>query len=332
MNYLILAIGLLLLLKGADVLVDAASKIAKILKVPAFIVGLLIVAMGTSAPEAAIGVFSGIQGTNIITLGDVIGSSIVNITVVLAITAIIFPLKVDSLVPRRELPLSVLIQVVLIIMLSTSFQLSRIEAAVLLIGMIVFAGYITSKSKQLLKNEKPDTVFENEVFEYIEDLDVLQEDVVVEKRDSILRHIAFFLLGLAGLIGGSNLVVTNAITIAQSLGLSEAFIGLTVVALGTSLPELVTCLIAAIKKESAIAVGNIIGSNIFNVLFVLGVSGILHPVSITPDIYFDLAAMLVTSVLLIIPTFFFGRISRRSGFILVSVYVIYLLIKIYSLA
>ena len=331
MSYLILGIGLLLLVKGADILVGSASKIAKILKIQTFIIGLFIVAMGTSAPEAAIGVLSGIQGTNLITLGNVVGGNIINIAVVLAITAMVFPLKVDSLVPRREIPISIFIQISLIIMLFTNYMLSRLEAGLLLGGFAVFLGYIISKSKQLADKEKPDTPFEKEIFEYLEDQEVLSEDKTEEKRESMLKLMLLLLLGLTGLIGGATLSVNSAVQIAHSLGLSEQFIGLTIVAFGTSLPELVTCLIAVFRREEGIAIGNIIGSNIFNVLFVLGLSALLHPISITPDVFFDVFSMVAVSVLLFIPTFFFGRISRMWGFVFLTAYMLYLAIKLNGL-
>jgi cation:H+ antiporter len=331
MNYLILGIGLLILVKGADVLVGSVSKIAKIFKIPAFIVGLFIVAMGTSAPEAAIGVFSGIQGTNLIALGDVVGGSIINITVVIAITAMVFPLKVNSLVTKREIPVSIFIQSGLIIMFLTGYTLSRLEAGLLLGCFFIFFGYIVSKSRQLIDKEKSDTVFENEVFDFIEDEEVLAEDNTEEKDKPLLKLIFLFLLGLVGVIGGANLSVNSAVQIAHILGLSEEFIGLTIVAFGTSLPELVTCLIAVFKKEEDIAVGNIIGSNIINVLFVLGISGLIHPISIRPKVFFDLFSMVVASVLLWIPTFFFGRISRKWGFVFLTAYVIYLTINVNGL-
>lgn len=331
MNYLILAIGLLILVKGADVLVESASKIAKFIKVPAFTVGLFIVALGTSAPEAAIGILSGIQGTNLITLGDVIGSSIVNITVVIAITAMVFPLKVDSLVPRREIPISIFIQVCLTIMFFTGYILSRLEAVVLLGGFCLFIGYIILKSIKLIDKEQPKSVFEDEVYDYIEDQDVLLEDFADEKSEPILKLILLFLLGLAGLIAGANLSVNSSVQIAQIIGLSEEFIGLTLIAFGTSLPELVTCLVAVYKKEEDIAVGNIIGSNIMNILFVLGLSGLLHPISIRPEVFFDLFFMTATSVLLLIPTLLFGIISKKWGFALLSAYILYLAIKLNSL-
>jgi cation:H+ antiporter len=350
MNYLTLGIGLLILVKGADVMVGSASRLGKLLKVPAFIVGLLIVAIGTSAPEAAIGVYSGIHGTNLITMGDVIGSSIVNITVVLGITAMIFSLEVDSLVPRRELLISIFVQMCLVIMIFTSYTLSRVEAGMLLAGMLIFFGYVYMKFKKKPGKDKKATAFEDEIFHYVEKQeDVLYEEMLEEektvdtasskfhahiaapKNDSTPKLIILLLVGLAGLIGGASLAVNSAVQIAHTLGLSEEFIGLTIVALGTSLPEITTCLIAVSKKEEGIAVGNVIGSNILNVLFVLGISGILHPITVTSDIFFDLFFMIGTSILRFIPTFFFGRISKKVGFLYVAVYIIYLSVKLNSI-
>lgn len=342
MNYLLLGIGLLILIKGADIMVESASKIAIILKVPAFVVGLFIVAIGTSTPEAAIGVFSGIQGTNLITLGDVVGSSIVNITLVLGITAMVFPLRVDSQVPKREIPLSIFIQIALIGMFFTGYILSRGEAAILLFGMLLFIAYIASKTKRILKNEQPESIYEKEMFEYIEEEEVLSDSVIEEefptkvineeKTESLPKLIFLFLLGLIGLVIGADISVNNAIEIAHVLGLSEAFIGLTIVAFGTSLPELVTCLMAALKREEDIAVGNIIGSNIFNVLLVLGLSGMLHPIAVGTDVFVDLLFMIATSILLLVPTFFFGNISKRTGFIFLTSYVLYLMFKLNGLS
>lgn len=330
-SYLMLAGGLLILVKGADVMVGAASKIAEILKVPPFIVGLFIVAMGTSAPEAAIGIFSGMQGTNLLTLGDVVGSSIVNITVILGLTALIFPIYVDSQVPRRELLLSILIQVILVVMIFTSGVLTRFESGMLLSGMLLFVGYIIFQTKNVSQNELPDTAFEDDVMEYIEDQEILTEPIQV-KSESMPKQALLFILGLAGLVAGANFAVNSAVDIAHSLGWSEEFIGLTVVAFGTSLPELVACLIAALRKEEAIAVGNIIGSNIVNILFVLGVSGLLHPISVEgPDVFFDLSVMIGASILLLVPTYFYGKLSKRTGFIFISCYILYLAVKLSSL-
>lgn len=350
MDYLLLGIGLLILVKGADVLVESASSIAKIIKVPGFIIGLFVIAIGTSAPEAAIGVISGIQGTNLITLGDVVGSNIVNITIVIGITALILPLEVESSVPRREILISILVQVCLVIMLFTSYILSRFEAAVLLAGMFLFLGYVFKKSKKGSEKGEPVTKFENEVSNYVHAQgdagfeEITKKDGKSEvqgskykhnatkaKAESMVKLIILFLIGLMCLIAGATLAVNSAVQIAHLLGLSETFIGLTVIAFGTSLPELVTSLVAVYKKEGDIAVGTIIGSNIFNVLLVLGISGLLHPIAITADVFFDLFAMLGASLLLFIPTFFFNRVSRKTGFVYLVAYAIYISIKLNSL-
>ncbi|MBP2665109.1 MAG: sodium:proton exchanger [Firmicutes bacterium] len=334
MIYLTLGIGLLVLVKGADAFVGAASKIAVFLNVPSFIVGIFIVAMGTSAPEAAIGVISGIQGNNIITLGDVVGSSIVNILGIIGITAIIFPFKIESVLFKKEILISIFVQVCLYIMIFTDNTLSRMEAVVLLVGLLLFFGYFYINFKNHSKKEKSVKVFAPEAFSFVE----TQEELLHEKPSENEGHIEsmpkllfFLFIGLAGLIGGASLAVNSAIQIAHNLGLSEAFIGVTIVALGTSLPEFSTCLVAVHKKEAAIAVGNIIGSNIFNVLFVLGMSGVLHPIEVTSDIILDLFVMIGASVLLFISIFFSGRISRKTGFVYFSAYVIYLTIKLNSL-
>ena len=334
MSYLFLGLSLIILVKSADVLVGAASKLAKRYNIPAFLIGLFIISIGTSAPEAAIGILSGIKGTNLITFGDVVGSSIVNILVVIGITAMIFPLKVDSSVPRREMIISILVQMIFIVMVYTFNILSRIESIVLLIGTFLFFIYVYKKSRGGVKPKDSEIDSKNEIYEYIE----VQEEIIYEKdmpsekvSNSLLKLIILIIVGLAGLVGSANLAVTSAVEIAHNLGLSEVIIGLTIVAVGTSLPELVTCLIAVFKKEEDIAVGNIVGSNIFNILFVMGISGMIHPIEIGSDVYLDMFIMLFASILLFIPAYFFGKISKISGFIYFAAYIIYLSYKITNL-
>ncbi|MDD2371512.1 MAG: calcium/sodium antiporter [Firmicutes bacterium] len=328
MNYILLAIGLVVLVKGADLLVGGASKIAKILKVPAFIVGLIIVALGTSAPESTIGIISGIKGTNILTLGDVIGSNIVNIAIVMGLTAMVVPLTIDSLVAKRELPISLFVQGLLLVMLITGGVLSRFEGIILLLGMLIFLVFIVSKSRAVLKKELPDTDFEEDVFEYLEDQKVFTQGKGRVRKKELPKAIVYFILGLVALIGGAQLVVDNAVFIANSIGLSEEFIGITIIAFGTSLPELVTCLTAVIKKEDDIAIGNIIGSNIINILFVLGLSSMIHPIIIGIDTLVDVMAMLFFTIILMVPTLLQGKITRRWGFLMFGLYVIFLAYKI----
>lgn len=308
MNYFLLVVGLLILVKGADILVEGASRIAKILKVPAFIVGLFIVALGTSAPETAIGITTGIQDTNLLTLGTVIGSNIANIALIMGITAMAMPLTIDSLVAKREMPILIGVNVIFIIMLLTGNTLTRFEAIILLLGMFVFLGYVVSKTKDILRDEEPDTEFEEDIYEYIEDQKVLSKIKGRGRKKDLPKAIVMLIIGLLALIFGADLAVDNAVIIAIDIGLSQEFIGLTLIAFGTSLPELVTCLMAVYKKEDDIAVGNIIGSNILNILLVIGVSGLIRPIIIDLVIMYDVLVMFVLTVILMIPIFFKGRL------------------------
>lgn len=328
MNLVLLGIGLLLLVKGADVLVASASRLARIFHVPAFIIGLFIIAIGTSAPEAAVGVFSGIQGNNLITLGDVVGSSIVNIALIIGITALIAPIKVECSIPRKEMLIMMGVQVIFFGMILTGNRLSAAEALLLLVGMAAFTWYVYAKSKQDAK--KYDMSEEQDALNEEQEREAYEQDLGEEElpKEKIGKLVLLLLLGLVGMIAGANMAVTGAVAIAHSLGLSEALIGLTIVAFGTSLPELVTSLVAVFKKEEDIAVGNIVGSNIFNILFVMGLSGILHPITTGGEIYFDLFVMIGMSLLLFLPSFFLGRISRRTGLLYVAAYVLFLVIKI----
>lgn len=328
MNYILLALGLVILIKGADILVEGASKIAKILKVPTFIVGLFIVALGTSAPETAIGITTGIQNTNLLTLGTVIGSNIANIALVMGITAMAMPLTIDSLVAKREMPILLGVNVVFIVMLLTGNTLTRLEAIILLLGMFVFLGYVVSKTKDVLKDEEPDTEFEEDIYEYIEDQKVLSKIKGRGRKKDLPKAIVLVIVGLLALIGGANLAVDNAVVIATNLGLSQEFIGLTIIAFGTSLPELVTCLVAVYKKEDDIAIGNVIGSNIMNILLVIGVSSLIRPIVIDLVILYDVLVMFALTIILMIPIFFQGRISRKWGAFLLAFYLIFLVVKI----
>lgn len=331
MNYILLAFGLLILIKGADVLVSSTSFIAKHFKIPTFIIGLVVVSIGTSAPEAAIGIFSAFSKNNTLTLGDIIGSSILNIALVIGITAMVRPLKVQSRVPKRELPLSILIQLILVFFLFTGSILSRWEALILIIGFGFFMFYIVRNAKNMAENKSPKSSSEAEVYNFMEDESLFSEDEETssaQDKTVLPKKILGFLIGLIGLILGANLATSSAVSIAEHFGFSEAFIGLTLVAFGTSLPELVTCLLAVMKGEEDIAVGNIIGSNIFNVLFALGVSSFIHPIPSSGTIMIDSLFMLGASAMLFIPTYFKNRISKLSGFLFLSYYIIFITLKI----
>lgn len=326
MTFLLLVLGLVLLIKGADFLVDSASKLAALFGIPPFIIGLTIVAIGTSAPEATIGIFSAVKSANQITLGDAVGSSIVNILLVLGITMSILPLKVDRFVARREIPLSFIVQSILAVMIITGFVVTRIEGGLLFAGFTLFITLLVLRSLRKAKKDGLTRLIEKEC-----DLPGLTCEKDKKKTESVPWLVFLFFVGLAGLVFGGNLVVDNAVAIAVSLGLSKEFIGLTVVALGTSLPELVTCVVAAVKKNEEIAIGNIIGSNIFNVLFVLGLSALINPIQAKPDILIDTAIMIVATVILFVPSFFRGRLSRMTGSLFILTYVAYITYKVSSL-
>ncbi|MDD2534387.1 MAG: calcium/sodium antiporter [Eubacteriales bacterium] len=340
MNYLLLIAGFILLIIGVDWFVDSAAQFAKKMRIPAFVIGLSIVAFGTSAPEAAIGIVSGLQKVNQITLGDVIGSSIVNITLIIGLTAIIRPLRVSPLIIKREIPLALIIGLVLTIMLWTGFQISRFEATILLIGFIVFVIFLGRESRHIARRLKPsadpeyqiqsmlksERIFEKGLFDEID-----YQRANVRQKHPVILLIGKLLLGLIALIAGSQLIVNSSVDIARQFGLSERFIGLTIIALGTSLPELTTCLVATFRKEDDIAVGNIVGSNIFNVLFVLGMSALIYPISSRSDALLDLGFMLFSTILLLGTAYFFKRISRRTGLFLTGTYLIFIAYKLSEL-
>lgn len=342
-TYLTLAFGLLILVKGADIMINAASKIARILKIPPFIIGLFIVALGTSAPEAAIGIMSGLKGANRMILGGVIGSNIVNIALVLGLTSMILPISIDSRMTRVELLLSMAVEAVLAVMMFTGNTLTRVESVILLAGMVGFVLYIAHITKRAVETVGPDVRLQSELVDFIQDQTSLVQSLDHPPKTeetaktkavplSLPKQGLWFIAGLLGLVLGADLTVNSVALITQSLGWSEELIGLTVLAMGTSLPELTATLTAVLKQEAAIAVGNIIGSNIVNILLVLGISGLIHPIALAgPGIFFDVLVMVGASALLILPTLVYGRISKGMGFLFLSSYAVYLAVKLSGL-
>ena len=315
MTYILLIIGFLLLIKGADFFVRGSSNISRYFKIPPVIIGLTIVAFGTSSPEAAVSITAAIQGSEGISIGNIIGSNIMNISLIIGITAVIFPLTVNKTTIIKEIPFSILGGIVLLILLADTFltgsqnnTLSNADGLILLAFFGIFLYYMVEVA---LKNKNNGQNINN--FE-IEDKEII-----------LKKEILFTILGLIGIISGGYLVVDSAKTIAINLGMSETLVGLTIVAVGTSLPELTTSVIAAIKKESEIALGNIIGSNIFNIFFVLGLSASIHSLSINSQIFVDLALMIVISlVLLVFSTTHKRKINRFEGSLLLILYFTYL--------
>lgn len=323
MQFLFLILGLVIIIKSADILIDSSSKIAFRYGVSTFIIGITVVAFGTSAPELAVGIVSGLNHTNQLTLGNIIGSSMSNIALIVGLSAIIFPLQVKDTIVKRELPLLIVIQMAFGIMILYDNQLSRVEGVILLSAFVLFMFYISKNTRKSIKIQ----------IDAEGDIDTDGDGNGMptngEQRNPGLTKLWFFsLLSLLGLFVGGKLTVDSSTQIAQSFGLSETLIGLTVVSLATTMPELITSITAASKKEPEIVLGNCIGSNIFNTLFVLGLSATITPIAVEESLWFDIA-----SILLITGIVFAISLSRRkllpsSGILLLTGYIVYLAIKI----
>ena len=307
MDYVLLLIGFVLLIKGADFFVDGASSIAKTLKVPSLIIGLTIVAFGTSAPELAVSITSALNGQNGIAVGNVVGSNIFNTLMVVGVAAMIYPLTVKKSVLFKEFPFTVLSGIVLFILAIDVFMesgttniLSRTDGAMLLIFFCIFMYYLIESALKARDSEE-------------EEINAIP----------LWKSIVFSVVGIIGIIFGGDMVVDSATNVALSLGMSETLVGLTIIAIGTSLPELVTSVVAAKKGESDIALGNVIGSSIFNVFLILGVSSVLHPIELSGPIIIDIFIMIIVTLI----TFAFSinkRINRIEGGALVAGYIAYM--------
>ena len=302
-----LVIGFLFLVKGADVFVDGASSVAKKLKIPAFVIGLTIVAFGTSAPELAVSITAAMKGSNDIALGNVVGSNIFNTLVVLGLSAAITPIAVDKGMIKKDYPLSIFAAVLLgvlamdpVLFKAESMSLGRVDGIILLIA---FAGFMYMTVKAGLEGRT--------------------EEKEESEAMPMWKSLLFIGIGLAGIVWGGDLSVEGAKEIARFFGLSEAIIGLTIVALGTSLPELVTSAIAAKKGESDIAVGNVIGSNIFNIFLILGTSSTILPMNISSTYLYDMGMLIAVMVLTYLPIAKTRKVSRGMGVTMVLVYVAY---------
>jgi cation:H+ antiporter len=308
-NILLLITGLIVLIYGANLLVDSASALAKKLNVPTIVIGLTIVAFGTSSPELVVNIFAAVDHSSDIALGNVIGSNAFNILVILGVSAFIYPLSVKTKTTWIEIPLALLSAIVLIVLAndklidnSSTSIISRIDGIVLLAFFIIFLVY----NFQLIKSGRYDEEF-------------------TTKNYTIKKSILFIIVGMAFLVLGGKAIVYSATEIAKFFGISERIISLTIISIGTSLPELATSVIAARKKNVDIAIGNIVGSNIFNVFLILGTSAVIYPVSVNQSSQLDLIVNIFASLLLFMFVFTGkGRkIDRWEGLIFVTLYIIY---------
>ncbi len=299
LNLILLISGFFFLVKGADLFVDGSSSVAKIFKIPSVIIGLTIVSIGTSLPEAAVSITSSLQGSYDLSIANVIGSNIFNLLVVVGASALICPFVVDKMIMKRDFPICIGITLLLAIMLRDNI-LSRVEAGVL---FAIFIAYIIILVMSALKNPIAG-----------------DED---DKPMSVPKSLLFILLGGVGIILGGTFTVDSAKFFASAFGMSEMLIGLTVVAVGTSLPELVTSIVAAKKGESEIALGNVVGSCIFNIMFILGMSGLVHPLNCGIEALIDAVILIVVNILMYIVCITGKKINRPEGLVCVVIYVIY---------
>lgn len=300
-QFFLLIVGFVFLIKGSDFFVDGASSIASLLKIPTIIVGLTIVAFGTSAPEAAVSITSSLTGSNALAVSNVIGSNIFNILMVIGIAALLSNLTMEKSVLKKDLPFLVGITVLWAIFIIIGWDITNIEGIILLIIMvayIIFLVYDTKKSGGATEVEKP--------------------------KFSLPKSIIAILVGLAGIVLGGDLVVDSASAIAIALGMSETLVGLTIVAIGTSLPELVTSITAIKKGENQLVIGNVIGSNIFNILFVLGASSAISAIPLDSSMLIDVLFMLFVTIL----CYIFGKTQekydKKEGIILVLLFIGYM--------
>ncbi len=297
---LLLIIGFVLLVKGSDLFVDGSASVARLMGIPAVIVGLTIVSMGTSAPEAAVSITAGYHGSNEIAISNLVGSNIFNLLCVAGLSAIITPFIVDRDIIKRDYPLCLGVMALSIVFALTGNVVSRVEGIILL---VLFISYIIYLVWQAIKNR--------------------ETEKNLEKPMSPLKSVIFIIIGVAAIVGGGQLVVESAKTIARVFGMSETLIGVTIVAIGTSLPELVTSVVAAHKGQSEIAMGNVVGSNLFNLMFVLGMSSAFTPIGVVPEAVIDAFVMLGTNLLGYLFCVKDKRLGREEGIFLVIVYIVY---------
>ena len=299
MMYILLIIGFFLLVKGADYFVEGSSAIARLLKVPSVVIGLTIVAMGTSAPEAAVSITAGLAGSNELALSNVIGSNLFNLVLIVGICALIKPFIVDQSIMKRDFPIAILSSVLLLFFIRDDY-LSRVEGLILLLLM---AAYLVMTVISAIRNP------------------IIINDM--ERSLPMHTSLIYIGLGLAAIIIGGDLVVDNACRIAAAFGLSETLIGLTIVAIGTSLPELVTSITASRKGESGLALGNVVGSNIFNIMFILGMSSTVHPIASDAAAFTDILILIALTLIIYIFCKLRGQMGRFMGAACAAAYLIY---------
>lgn len=312
LNVLFILVGIVLVLWGADRLTDGAVAVAEKMKMPQIVIGLTIVAMGTSMPEFCVSLVSALKGTTDLAVGNIVGSNIFNTLLIVGVSAWVAPMIILKSTVRKDIPFALFASVILLVMCLDG-NISRLDAGILFVLFLVFM-YVTLKGA---KTKDDDTAAKTEP---IEDK---------KKPMAAWLSIVWIIVGLACLIGGSNLFVEGATKVAEHIGVSEAVIGLTIVAGGTSLPELATSVVSARKGNSGIAIGNVLGSNVFNILAILGVTGVITPMHLQGITMLDLSMMVFSTLLVWLFSFTKYKIARWEGIVLTIVFIGYMAVLCY---
>ena len=312
LNVLFILVGIVLVLWGADRLTDGAVAVAEKMKMPQIVIGLTIVAMGTSMPEFCVSLVSALKGTTDLAVGNIVGSNIFNTLLIVGVSAWVAPMTILKSTVRKDIPFALFASVILLIMCLDG-NISRLDAGILFVLFLVFM-YVTLKGA---KTKDDDTTAKT---------DSIEDN---KKPMATWLSIVWIIVGLACLIGGSNLFVEGATKVAEHIGVSEAVIGLTIVAGGTSLPELATSVVSARKGNSGIAIGNVLGSNVFNILAILGVTGVITPMHLQGITMLDLSMMVFSTLLVWLFSFTKYKIARWEGIVLTIVFIGYMAVLCY---
>ena len=312
LNVLFILVGIVLVLWGADRLTDGAVAVAEKMKMPQIVIGLTIVAMGTSMPEFCVSLVSALKGTTDLAVGNIVGSNIFNTLLIVGVSAWVAPMTILKSTVRKDIPFALFASVILLVMCLDG-NISRLDAGILFVLFLVFM-YVTLKGA---KTKDDDTTAKT---------DSIEDN---KKPMAAWLSIVWIIVGLACLIGGSNLFVEGATKVAEHIGVSEAVIGLTIVAGGTSLPELATSVVSARKGNSGIAIGNVLGSNVFNILAILGVAGVITPIHLQGITMLDLSMMVFSTLLVWLFSFTKYKIARWEGIVLTIVFIGYMVVLCY---
>lgn len=331
-DFLLLIVGFVVICLSADWLVDGASALAKRMKVSDLVIGLTIVGFGTSAPELVVNITAALNDASDIALTNILGSNIINTMVILGVSALIYPIVCKRSTYMYEIPMYIFATIAIMLMGTNCFGLinigsdtgiSRIDGVLLL---VCFAGFMYYSVYQGMKSRKSN----NQAITVAEGKDSTTEASETDEKENkkgimpVWKSLLLIVVGLAGLVIGGRLIVDNAVLIAENLGVSQSVIGITIVALGTSLPELATSVVAAIKKNTDLAIGNVIGSNLFNIFFVVGISAVIRPLNAYSGFILDAGMNILSGLLLLIFMFTKRDINRYEGLSLLIIYGIYM--------